>query len=105
MTVLADVFEIIMILCFGISWPFNIAAAYKARTAKGTSIIFTLCIFIGYVAGIASKLVAWAAFGSEYWTFTKILAFVFYAINLTMITIALVIYFRNKKIDKSKTTK
>ena len=97
---LPDIFEITMILCFGISWPFNILRAYKARTAKGTSIVFTLCVLVGYVAGILSKIVAWAITGAGYWTFIKIFAFIFYAINLTMIVISLIVYIRNKKLDK-----
>ena len=100
MIVISDVFEIIMIVCFGISWPFNIIRAYKARTTKGTSIAFTLCVLVGYTAGVLSKIAAWVTIGGSYWTFIKILAFTFYVINFTMITIALAIYFRNKKLDK-----
>ena len=53
---LAIVFEILMVVCFGFSWPFNIIKSYKARTAKGTSLYFTLLIAIGYVGGILSKI-------------------------------------------------
>lgn len=52
---LAVVFEILMVVCFGFSWPFNIIKSYRARTAKGTSLYFTLLIAIGYVGGILSK--------------------------------------------------
>ena len=48
----ATIFEIVMVLCFGASWPFNIVRAYKARTTKGTSLQFTILIGIGYVGGI-----------------------------------------------------
>ena len=92
--------EILMVALFGASWPFNIIRAYKARTTKGTSIWFTLLIAIGYVMGIVSKLTAAAAHGAGYWTFLKIFAFVFYCINLCMLIIALLIYFRNKKLDE-----
>lgn len=90
---MADILEILMIVAFGFSWPFNIVKAYKARTAKGTSLLFTLLIFSGYVAGILSKIVA------KNWTPLRTLAFVFYCINLAMLSCALVIYFRNKKLD------
>ena len=48
---MAEIFEIGMVLCFGASWPFNVIRAYKARTAKGTSLLFTLLIEIGYGYG------------------------------------------------------
>ena len=50
METFATIFEIVMVLCFGASWPFNIIRAYKARTAKGTSLQFTILIGIGSVS-------------------------------------------------------
>ena len=38
------VFEVGMLLCFAAAWPFNIAKAYRSRTAKGTSIGFMAVI-------------------------------------------------------------
>ena len=102
METLATVFEIVMVLCFGASWPFNIVRAYKARTAKGTSLQFTLLIGLGYVGGILSKIFASIHAGAGYWNALKILAFVFYFINLSMIITAILIYFRNKKLDLQK---
>lgn len=102
METLATVFEIVMVLCFGASWPFNIIRAYKARTTKGTSLQFTVLIGIGYVGGILSKIFAWidkTNQGLSYWDGLKVLAFVFYIINLCMILTAVGIYFRNKKLD------
>ncbi len=99
---LATIFEIVMVLCFGASWPFNIIRAYKARTAKGTSLQFTLLIGIGYIGGILCKIFSACEKGASYWTWLTVLAFVFYFINLSMIITALVIYFRNKKLDKAR---
>lgn len=89
-----------MVGCFGISWPFNIIRAYKARTTKGTSLYFTILVEIGYIGGIVSKLFFFAARGPEYWTYLTVIAFVFYVINLCMVTTGIAIYFRNKKLDK-----
>ena len=100
MEITSIVFELIMIIMFGISWPFNIAKAYRARTAKGTSLVFTVAIAFGYVCGIASKLFAAANQGDGYWTFLRAFAFVFYFVNLTMVCIGIGIYFRNKNLDK-----
>ena len=35
-----DYFEIGMILAFGISWPINLIKAWRARTTRGTSLLF-----------------------------------------------------------------
>lgn len=99
---LASIFEIVMVLCFGASWPFNIIRSYKARTAKGTSLQFTLLIGIGYIGGILSKVFAAINHGAGYWDALKILAFVFYFVNLAMIVTGIAIYFRNKKLDAAR---
>ena len=52
---MSEILEIIMVLCFGASWPMNIMRSYRARTAKGKSLAFLIFISVGYVAGIASK--------------------------------------------------
>ena len=43
---ITEIFEIIMIVCFGFSWPLNLMKAYKSRTAKSTSLPFILLIII-----------------------------------------------------------
>ena len=52
---MSELFEIIMIVSFGASWPLNVLKSYKARTAKGKSLAFLCLIFFGYIAGIISK--------------------------------------------------
>lgn len=96
---MAEVFEIGMIFCFGASWPFNVIRAYKARTAKGTSLLFTLLIEIGYISAIIGKFILIAQQGADYWNAVRVIAFVFYWLNLIMVSMGLVIYFRNKKLD------
>lgn len=96
---LATLFEIFMIILFGISWPINIIKAYRARTAKGTSLLFTVFIALGYVFGILNKFISASVYGDGYWTFLRVFALVFYFINLTMVSVAIAIYFRNRKFD------
>lgn len=93
---MSEILEIVMILCFGASWPFNVMRSYKARTAKGKSISFLCLIIIGYIAGIASKFLneAYMANFAEKWY-----VLFFYFLNLIMVSADLVIYFRNKKLD------
>ena len=54
---MGSLFETIMLICFGLSWPINVVKAYKARTAKGTSLPFLLLIITGYIGGIAAKVI------------------------------------------------
>ena len=79
---MATVCEIILLVCFGASWPFNVIRAYKARTAKGTSLLFTLLIEIGYISAIIGKFILLAQQGNAYWTTTRGIAFAFYSRKL-----------------------
>ena len=54
---MAQLFETIMLVCFGLSWPFNIAKSLRSGTAKGKSLQFEICIVIGYLFGIAGKFI------------------------------------------------
>ncbi len=94
---MAEILEIIMIVSFGASWPLNVIKSYKARTAKGKSLGFLLLIFGGYIAGIASKFVneRYMLSISQKWY-----VLFFYFLNLTMVGLDLVLYFRNKRLDK-----
>ena len=94
---MSEILEIIMVLSFGASWPFNVMKSYKARTTKGKSLLFLLLIFFGYIAGICSKLTNeayMAAFASKWYVL------VFYFINITMVSMDIALYVRNSKLDK-----
>ena len=94
---MSELLEIIMIVSFGASWPMNVMKSYKARTAKGKSIAFLCLIFFGYIAGIISKFVNEAYMSS----FTqKWYVLFFYLLNLIMVGIDLILYFRNRNLDK-----
>ncbi len=91
----AELFEIIMIVCFGFSWPMNVIKSWKARTAKGKSLPFLLLIITGYVFGIAGKLIG----GSFKWY-----VLFFYVLNLVMVSVDLCLYVRNVCIDRANNT-
>ena len=46
---IVHVLEAGMLVCFGISWPFNIAKSLSSCTAKGKSVAFELLIIAGYL--------------------------------------------------------
>lgn len=94
---MAELFEIIMIVSFGASWPLNVMKSYKARTAKGKSLPFLCLIFFGYIAGIISKFLneSYMASFSDKWY-----VLFFYVLNLIMVGADLILYARNKRLDK-----
>ena len=88
---MAQVFEMIMLICFGLSWPFNIAKSVRSRTAKGKSLWFEVCIIVGYLCGLAGKFIR----GNV----TYVAAF--YILDITMVTIDQVLTIRNKRLDRA----
>lgn len=96
---ITDLLEALMILCFGLSWPISIRKSWISRTAKGKSLFFEFFIWIGYIFGIARKIILWsAAIEPLGWLFY--LGWAFYILNIVEITIDMALYFRNVKLDK-----
>ena len=87
---MAQLFEVLMLVCFGISWPFNIAKSLKSRTAKGKSVAFELCIVIGYICGLSGKILS----GNV--TYVVIV----YVLDLLMVSTDLILTLRNKVLDR-----
>ena len=89
---IGHLFEALMLVCFGFSWPLNVIKAYKARSAKGTSLAFIILIITGYVAGITAKFINHQL--------NYVLAV--YFLNLAIVMSNLVVYFRNVALDKKR---
>ena len=98
---MAEFLEVVMIVSFGASWPMNVMKSWKARTAKGKSVSFLCLILFGYVAGITAKLVnpVYLASFSEKWY-----VLFFYVLNFVMVFTDLMLYFRNRRLDKAQQT-
>ncbi len=94
---MADVLEVVMLICFGLSWPINIREAWRARTTKGMSVLFYLAILFGYLAGIASKALKLRSGIATPWY-----VWFFYILNACMVAAGILIYFRNKRLDAQK---
>ena len=80
-----------IVVSFGASWPMNVIKSYKARTAKGKSVVFLYLIFFGYIAGILSKLVNadyMAHIGQKWYVLF------FYVLNFVMVGADLCLYYR-----------
>lgn len=89
---IGKILETVMLICFGISWPINLVKNIKVHSAKGMSLPFILMIIIGYVAGIAAKLV-------QNQINYVLIAYVF---NILMVSGNLVVYFINRAADARK---
>lgn len=87
---MAEILEIIMLICFGASWPMALTKNIRAKSAKGMSLPFILLIILGYLAGLMAKVV------------THNVSFVFwvYVLNLAIVTVNLMVYFYNYHLDR-----
>ena len=84
---LMSIFEILMLVCFGAAWPFSIVRSWKARTTAGKSVIFLWIVLVGYLAGIAHKVLH-----------SNDGVLFFYLLNALLVTTDIGIFYRNRKI-------
>ncbi len=89
---MVTVFESIMLVCFGLSWPISVYKSLKSKSTQGKSIVFTFAIILGYIAGIVGKIV-----GGNY---NYVLAL--YILNLAFVSVDCALYFINKKRETHK---
>ena len=82
-------FEAIMLCCFGAAWPAAIFKSWKSRTARGKSLAFLLIVLVGYLSGILYKVTGHLD-GVVY----------MYGFNACLVTVDLVLYIRNVRLDR-----
>jgi len=95
---MTQIFEFIMLICFGLSWPISIRKSLISKTAKGKSLFFEVFLLIGYAFGIARKVIQLVCMDSSGFIF--FLSFFFYVVNFIAISIDIALYFRNKRLDQ-----
>jgi hypothetical protein len=78
-----SIFEVMMLVCFGISWPISIAKTLRTKQVAGKSPAFMLIVILGYLSGVMHKLLY-----SRDWVIAL------YALNLVMVGIDMALYFR-----------
>ncbi len=81
-----SIFEAIMLLCFGLAWPFSIIRSVKSRSTKGKSLFFLIIIETGYISGTIHKLI-----------YSTDLVMVLYILNGLMVLTDIVLYFINRR--------
>ena len=84
---MGSVFESIMLVCFGLSWPISVWKSWTSKSTKGKSIIFTAAILVGYLFGIMGKIL------NNNINYVLVL----YLINVIFVTIDFCLYFVNKR--------
>ena len=89
---MVQLLEIAMLICFGLSWPFNITKSIRSRTAKGKSVYFEMMIIIGYLCGLGGKFISG--------NITYVVAF--YILDILLVSTDLILTFRNRKLDKER---
>jgi hypothetical protein len=86
-----SIFEALMLICFGVSWPFSIVRSVKARSSKGKSLLYLVLLDLAYVAGILHKTIV-----------SLDIVLGLYIINFIMVSIDIALYFRNAKLDRQR---
>ncbi len=86
-----SIFEAGMITCFGIAWPVSIYKLAVSKSTGGVSELFIWIVFIGYISGVLHKII-----------FNFDLVIIAYIVNLVMVFIAILLFYRNRKIEKRK---
>ena len=87
-------FEIIMLVCFGLAWPFSIYKSATTRQVGSKSLLFLIALLIGYVAGVLHKI---------FFYFDMVI--ILYALNGTMVSIDIVLYLRNRALHIRESAK
>lgn len=86
-----QLFEIIMMFCFGAAWPPSIYKSLTSKQTAGKSLAFMFIILAGYISGIINKIINEADY-----------VIALYVLNSLMVSFDIFLYFRNKKINASK---
>lgn len=87
---MASVFETVMLICFGFSWPVSVYRSYKSRRTGGKSLLFLCLIAFGYLVGLIGK----ALYSPSY-------VMAIYAINLSFVTADIALFFRNRRLERA----
>lgn len=86
-----DIFEAMMLVCFGAAWPISIIKSYRSRSSGGKSPVFSIVIIMGYTCGMIHKIQV-----GFNWVFYV------YLLNTIMVFIDLMLLFRNRAVERGR---
>ena len=78
-----SIFELGMLLCFGICWPVSIYKTLKTKRTEGKSLLFIVIVWLGYLSGLIHKIF-----------FNYDLVIILYISNLILVFIDIMLYLR-----------
>ena len=81
-----SIFEMLMLICFGLSWPFSIEKTLRTKNVAGKSPLFMGIVIAGYACGILHKI-----FFAMDWVI------VLYIVNMLLVAVDCSLYFRYRK--------
>lgn len=87
-----QIFEFIMLACFGLSWPISVYKSLKSRSTQGKSVVFMIAIIIGYISGIIGKII------NQQLTYVLTV----YCFNLIVVSFDLLLFCKNCTREKGK---
>lgn len=73
-----SIFEILMLVCFGFSWPLSILKTLRSPSVEGKSVPFMIIVIVGYCAGIVHKVL-----------YSRDFVIALYALNAAMVAVDL----------------
>ncbi len=86
-----SIFETLMLLCFGASWPVSILRSYRARSTQGKSLGFLILLELAYICGILHKTLV-----------RTDIVLALYIINFLMVLADIALYARNARLDRQR---
>ncbi|HEX3019735.1 MAG TPA: hypothetical protein VHP36_05520 [Chitinispirillaceae bacterium] len=76
-------FEVLMLVCFGLSWPISIHKSFRTKKVTGKSPVFMGVVILGYASGVVHKIL-----------FSRDWVIYLYLLNMAMVAIDMALYFR-----------
>ena len=87
-----EILEVVMLICFGLSWPVAAFKSFKSHSSKSTNVPFIMLILFGYMAGVTAKFIS----GNVGYVLIA------YLINILSVIANLVVFFINKTRERKQ---
>jgi len=78
-----SIFEMIMLICFGVGWPVSIIKSLRTKQVVGKSPLFMVVVLFGYISGIIHKV---------FYSMDAVI--VLYILNLIFVSFDLYLYYK-----------
>ena len=97
-----NIFESIMLICFGFAWPISIYKSFVSKKTAGKSLLFLIVLQTGYVAGILYKLTEFLDDIKINPDTTMNINLYLYILNLVLITVDEGLFLRNRRLEAAE---